>query len=145
MVEGFYKLPRILKDMLGNLLEEVNYDQRFKSLRIVGFIHSGLSSVMIQMDRPILYISRVSRSKQIDTCNSVVRFSTTVLPAIVSAWVYREIVNEVISVISNSENDTDDSDASWLDNCLTRSTLPPMPVTSTSTKGHDKVKEFSKK
>ncbi|KAI9483900.1 MAG: hypothetical protein EXX96DRAFT_606832 [Benjaminiella poitrasii] len=46
MVEMFYELPRTLKDMLDNLLEEVNYDQ----------------SVMIQIDRLTHYISRVSKN-----------------------------------------------------------------------------------
>ncbi|KAI8079476.1 hypothetical protein BDF21DRAFT_340072, partial [Thamnidium elegans] len=35
--EGFVKLPLILSDMLNNLLEKVNFDNRFHHLRTVIF------------------------------------------------------------------------------------------------------------
>ncbi|KAI9262828.1 hypothetical protein EDC94DRAFT_518465, partial [Helicostylum pulchrum] len=46
--EGFYKLPRTSKDMFDDLLEEVNFDDRSIT---IGFLHSGLSSTVIQLDR----------------------------------------------------------------------------------------------
>ncbi|KAG2209197.1 hypothetical protein INT47_005489 [Mucor saturninus] len=61
MNEGFYKLPRVLKDMLDSLLKEINFDHRSEAIRTVGFIHSGLSSTLIELNRPTKYISRVSR------------------------------------------------------------------------------------
>lgn len=56
MKESFYKLPRTLKDMLDYLLREINFDDRSKAIRTVGFIHSGLSSTLIELDRPTKYI-----------------------------------------------------------------------------------------
>jgi hypothetical protein len=42
MNEGFYKLPRILKDMLGCLLTQFNYDKRSTSLCTAGFLYFEL-------------------------------------------------------------------------------------------------------
>ncbi|KAI7904176.1 uncharacterized protein BX663DRAFT_432103, partial [Cokeromyces recurvatus] len=42
--EGFYKLPRVLRNMLDCLLERVNFDQRSTSVRTVGFLHAGLAA-----------------------------------------------------------------------------------------------------
>lgn len=57
MNDAFYKLPRTLKDTLDTLLEEINFDHRSEEIRTVSFIHSGLSSTLIQLDRPTKYIS----------------------------------------------------------------------------------------
>jgi hypothetical protein len=80
MNEGFYKLPRTLKDMLDSLLKEINFDHRSEAIRTVGFIHSGLSSTLIELDRPTKYISRVSRCKTLVISNFVDQFGPTVLP-----------------------------------------------------------------
>ncbi|KAI8072018.1 hypothetical protein BDF21DRAFT_439730 [Thamnidium elegans] len=82
--EGFLKLPYILKDMLDVLLEKVEYDDRSSLLRTVGFIHSGLSCTMVELDRPTTYISRVSRGNTIEISNSVSNFGSTVLSAMLS-------------------------------------------------------------
>lgn len=66
MNEGFYKLPRTLKDMLDYLLTQVDYNKRQASLRKVGFVHFGLASTLIELDRPTTYIAK---SIIIDGCN----------------------------------------------------------------------------
>lgn len=131
MNEGFYKLPRILKDMLDSLLKEINFDHRSEAIRTVGFIHSGLSSTLIELDRPTKYISRVSRSKTLVISNFVDQFGPTVLPVILSTWVCSEIVKEVFEIIS-SKNKSNENDIAWFDNCLERRPLPNMPTTSSS-------------
>ncbi|KAI7889393.1 uncharacterized protein EV154DRAFT_467451 [Mucor mucedo] len=85
--EGFLKLPYIFKDMLDVLLEKVGYDNRSSLLRTVGFIHSGLSCTMIELDRSTTDISRVSRGSTIEISNSVSNFGSTVLPAILCSWI----------------------------------------------------------
>ncbi|CEP10297.1 hypothetical protein [Parasitella parasitica] len=72
MKEGFFKLPRMLKDMLDVLLKKVEYDERTTEIRNVGLLHSGLSCTMVELDLPTAYISRVSRSQttQISNCTS---------------------------------------------------------------------------
>lgn len=126
MQEGLYKLPRVLKDMLDYLLQEINFDDRSKSIRTVGFLHSGLSSTMIELDRPTTYISRVSRSKAIAISPSVSKFGSTVLPALLSTWVCREIVKEVLQIVSSGDK-VNSNDISWFEDCLERPTLPQMP------------------
>lgn len=137
MEEGFYKPPRTLKDMFDVLLEEVDFDERSSRLRTVGFFHSGLSSTLIQLDRPTKRISRISRCETLEINSSVSRFGSTVLPVVLSVWTCYEIVTEVFTIIcSNDAVDADD--ISWFDNCLRRATLPNRPKASTSDETHQK-------
>ncbi|CEP13683.1 hypothetical protein [Parasitella parasitica] len=57
LYERMYKLPRALKDMLDRLYENMpnTYHLQYNQLRTVGFIHSGLNSQMISLDRPTMY------------------------------------------------------------------------------------------
>lgn len=92
----------------------------------MGFLHSGLSSTMIELDRPTTYISRVSRSKAITISPSVSKFGSTVLPALLPTWVCREIVKEVLQIVSSGDK-VNSNDISWFEDCLERPTLPQMP------------------
>ncbi|KAI8082179.1 hypothetical protein BDF21DRAFT_451587 [Thamnidium elegans] len=47
--EGFVKLPKRLKDTLGDILPKCDDN---KKLQAIGFIHSGLQSYVIRADRP---------------------------------------------------------------------------------------------
>lgn len=89
--------------MLYNVLEELEHDHRSILLRKVGFINYGLSSIMIQLVRPTMYVSRVTRSKTLIISSSADCFGTTVLPAIVSAWVSREIVIDMTDLIFHND------------------------------------------
>ncbi|CEG81738.1 hypothetical protein RMATCC62417_15900 [Rhizopus microsporus] len=131
MKEGFYKLPRMLKDMLDCLLQQINFDNRSTAICTVGFMHSGLSGTLIELDRPTKYISCISRSKALEISNSVTKSGSTVLPVILSTWVCCEIVKEVFEIISSSD-EVDANNVTWFDNCLERTAFPNMPKTSTS-------------
>lgn len=142
MNEGFYKLPRMLKDMLDCLLKEINFDHRSEAIRTVGFIHSGMSSTLIELDRPTKYISRISRCKTLVISNFVNQFGPTVLPVILSTWVCAEIVKEVFEIISSS-NKANENDITWFEDCLERKTLPNMPTTSPSSEtAQKKLKSY---
>ncbi|KAG1455988.1 hypothetical protein G6F56_006937 [Rhizopus delemar] len=129
--EGFLKLPYILKDMLDALLEKVEYDDRSSLLRTVGFIHSGLSCNMVELDRPVPYIYRVSRSNRVEISNSVLNFGSTVLPAMLSSWVCCEIVKEVLDIVLSNKKENS-NDTSWVIDCLERPPLPNTPATSST-------------
>ncbi|KAI8636323.1 hypothetical protein BD408DRAFT_426326 [Parasitella parasitica] len=144
MKEGFYKLPRALKDMLDNLLEEVKFDDRSTKIRTVGFIHSGLSSTLIQLDRPTKYISRISRCNTLVISNSVAQFGSTVLPVVLSTWVCCEMVKEVFEVVSEDNKEVDTNDLGVFDNFLEKVPLPAMPTTSTSTSTERAQKRLKK-
>ncbi|KAG1547275.1 hypothetical protein G6F46_009446 [Rhizopus delemar] len=114
MNEGFYKLPRILKDMLDCLLKEINFDHRSEAIRTVW-----------------LHPFWIVKSKALEISNSVTKFGSTVLPVILSTWVCSEIVKEVFEIIS-SNNEANENDVAWLDDCLERNSLPNMPTASAS-------------
>ncbi|KAG2194136.1 hypothetical protein INT47_004206 [Mucor saturninus] len=66
-------------------------------LRTVGFIHSGLNSLMISLDRPTMYVSRVTSHKSISIGTQISQFNS-LIPTIYSAWAYRKIVVEVMNM-----------------------------------------------
>lgn len=117
--------------MLDCLLQEINSDDRSTAIRTVGFIHSGLSSTLIELDRPTKYISRISRCNTLKISNSVVQFGSTVLPVILSTWVCCEMVKEVFKIVSQ-DKEVNEDDISLFDNFLERTPLPAMPTTSAS-------------
>ncbi|KAI8082440.1 hypothetical protein BDF21DRAFT_493174 [Thamnidium elegans] len=129
--EGFLNLSFIQKDMLDVLLEKVGYDDLFFFLRTVGFIHSGLSCTMVELDRPTSYISRVSRGNKIKISNSVLNFGSTVLPATLSSWICCEIIKEILDIIL-SDKEENPNDTSWVIKCLERPALPNTPTTPSS-------------
>ncbi|CEP12434.1 hypothetical protein [Parasitella parasitica] len=129
--EGFLKLPPyVLKDKLDVLLEKTGYDGCSSLLRTVGFIHSGLSCTMVELDRPTAYVSPpVSRGNTIEISNSVSNFGSTVLPAtMLSSSICCQIIKDVLdTVLSNKKQNQNDT--SWVNSCLER---PPLPSISSS-------------
>ncbi|CAO3661210.1 unnamed protein product [Rhizopus stolonifer] len=101
--DAFYKLPRTLKDMLDDLIE--TKPELTGSLQTVGFIHSGLSNTMLQVDRPTEYITRVTKHKIIEISHSIENFGATVLPSMLSAWMCAEIVNQVFQLFTSSSEE----------------------------------------
>lgn len=65
--ESYIKHSLILKDMLDNLLNEFIHYHRSTVLRVAGFFHTGLSSVLHQLARPVHDANR-SNEKQTIQC-----------------------------------------------------------------------------
>ncbi|KAG2236271.1 hypothetical protein INT48_008631 [Thamnidium elegans] len=110
--EGSKKLPECLKDMLDYLL--IKKDERTK-IQTVGFIHSGLESFFMTADRPKKYITRITKSNQVHISNDISNFGATVLPAIYSAWIAKEVVKTVQAVLHECADRNDTEDSIWLD------------------------------
>ncbi|CAO3644922.1 unnamed protein product [Mucor hiemalis] len=129
-----YLYERILYENMPN-----TYHMQYNQLRTVGFIHSGLNSQMISLDRPTMYVSRVTSYKSISIGTQISQFNS-LIPAIYSAWVCRKIVVEVMNRIKSLENNFLD-----LDTCLLNIPPPLTPVTSSSTETTATSKKLSKK
>ncbi|KAI9485246.1 MAG: hypothetical protein EXX96DRAFT_603610 [Benjaminiella poitrasii] len=142
MNKSFYKLTRILKDMLDYLLTQVNHDKRSTSLRTVGFLHSGLACTLIELDRPTAYISRVKRHRTIEISDNVSQFGATVLPSLMATWTCCAITKEILDIVSISNQNIDTDDNSWLDNCLGKPDTPFTPTTSSSTESARKRQKY---
>lgn len=84
LYERMYKLPRALKDILDRLYEKMpnTYHLQYNQLRTVGFIHSGLNSQMDTLDRPTMYVSRVTSYKSISIGTQISQFNS-LIPAII--------------------------------------------------------------
>lgn len=141
MEEGFVKLPKTLKDMLDQLIIRSNYDNDIMSkLRVVGLVHSGLSSTLLQADRPSRYITRIIRFKTLHVSDDINTFFQTVIPTLCSAIVVREIVKESLNLV-NSQHESDNED--WLDNCLTSTSSTIISETSSSPNRYAKKTKYS--
>ncbi|KAI8877374.1 hypothetical protein K501DRAFT_278513 [Backusella circina FSU 941] len=97
--EGFLKLPKCLKDMLDNILSKVDY---FTKVQTLGFIHSGLQSYLVRADRPTKYTTRIAKSRTYHISNDITEFGKSVLPAIYIAWVIKDIVAKMNTIIAEN-------------------------------------------
>lgn len=84
--------------MLGDLVK--SKPSMYKSLQTVGFIHSGLSSTMINVDRPTPNITRIIRQDPNVISHSIDHFGETVLPAMVSVWIATVIVESIFDILN---------------------------------------------
>lgn len=112
MEEGSKKLPKCLKDMLDHLLCKKN--DRLK-IQTIGFVHSGLESFFMTADRPVKYVTRINKSRSIHISNDISNFGSTVLPALYSAWIAKEVVKNVQDVLYLPVNCDNIEDSSWLE------------------------------
>ncbi|CEP18622.1 hypothetical protein [Parasitella parasitica] len=132
--EGYLKVPKTFKDMLDNLC--VLYpDVPFNQLEVVGYVHAGLFSQVLRVDRPTQYMTRVTRLEPSIIRNEVSYFGTSVLPAIYKSYIVREIVQKVQNICYTSNLSANTEDSSWLLNCVKRNRSDSLiPQTSTSKK-----------
>ena len=89
----------------------------YKCLQTVGFIHSGLSSTMLNVDRPTRNITRVTRQEPIVISHAIEHFGETVLPAMVSVWIATDIVKstfDILNVLPPPANGENEDDFSWM-------------------------------
>lgn len=83
MTEGSVKLPKVLKDMLDDLIIR-NGD--FKGLQTSGILYSGLIMQLITAYRPHRYVTRITRGKELRIPSSVEKFGAEVLLVLVQVW-----------------------------------------------------------
>ncbi|KAI9482854.1 MAG: hypothetical protein EXX96DRAFT_599565 [Benjaminiella poitrasii] len=129
LIEGCIKLPKCLKDMLNNIAMNI---QAVADIEVVGFIHSGLQSCLIRADRPTSYVTRITRAYSVHISSDISNFGPSVLPAMHSAWLAREIVKRVSLLPPTSLTAVSNADSSWLETYWTPSRPSVMPKTSTS-------------
>ncbi|KAG1379485.1 hypothetical protein G6F61_004902 [Rhizopus arrhizus] len=110
--EGSKKLPKCLKDMLDHLL--LKKDDRSK-IQTIGFVHSGLESFFMTADRPVKYATRIIKSRRTHISNDISGFGSTILPALYSAWMAKEVVKSVQDVLYASVECDNVENSSWLD------------------------------
>ncbi|KAG0931857.1 hypothetical protein G6F57_012002 [Rhizopus arrhizus] len=89
----------------------------YKSLQTVGFIHSGLSSTLLNVDRPTRNITRITRQEPIVISYAIEHFGETVPPAMVSVWIATDIVKNIFDILNvppPPANDENEGDFSWI-------------------------------
>lgn len=143
--EGFIKLPKCLKDMLDNLAVKTEFKN---DIEVVGYLHSGLQSLLLRADRPTSYITRITRDRSVHISSNISEFGLTVLPSLYSAWLTREIVKRVSLLITSPTViiNNNESDSSWLENYWKpNNSLLITPETSTSSDTSRRKKKFKTK
>lgn len=143
IIDGGVKLPKALKDMLDNLV--FNNNGSYESLGTLGLQQSGLNMSLIIADKPSLYITRITRLKQLAFPSEVRLFGKQVLPLLVLIWQFKQLILKTQQhILSNQSSTQKNSD--WLQTCLlddTNNTV--VPVTSTSTEYVSKKRKSNMK
>ncbi|CAG8544423.1 11317_t:CDS:10, partial [Paraglomus brasilianum] len=77
LAEGSLKLPKMLRDMLMKLSEQVKWQQEIVSkLETIGYVHNGTVLMIMSIDNPVGYVTRVTRSDFFEIPESVEFFSS---------------------------------------------------------------------
>ncbi|CAI2184545.1 6409_t:CDS:2 [Funneliformis geosporum] len=81
------KMPKMMKDQFDNLCIHMgSKEKKVRKLETIRFIHAGLSVLLLRLDSPARYVSRISRSKMLIILSNISKFCKGVLPAIILAW-----------------------------------------------------------
>jgi len=100
------KAPKMMKDQFDDLCTRVKLREKIvRNLMTIGFIHAGLSVLLLTLDSPTGYICRISRSKMLTVPSTVSEFGTRALPAIVLAWKAKKIVSNVIEMMTQNDDE----------------------------------------
>ncbi|RCH79374.1 hypothetical protein CU097_001927 [Rhizopus azygosporus] len=94
-------------------------------------------------DRPVKYATRIIKSRRIHISNDISGFDSTILPAICSAWIAKEVVKKVQDVLHEPVECDNTEDSSWLDDYWDDGKINAIiPETSTSSdlRGGKKIK-----
>jgi len=132
--EGGLKTPKMLKDQFDNLCTCVeSSEEKVRSLETIGFIHAGLSVLLLRLDSPAGYTCRISRTKMLTFPSTISEFGTKALPIILLAWKAKKIVSNVIKTMEQNDDDEDSLEA--LQNSCENNATPP----STPRRKHEKI------
>ncbi|CAG8597602.1 9468_t:CDS:10 [Ambispora gerdemannii] len=128
MVQKFYerglKTPKMMNDQFDDLCIHMgSKEKKVRKLETIGFIHAGLSVLLLRLDSPAGYVSRISRSKMLTIPSNISEFCKGVLPAIILAWKAKKIVSNVIEMMN--ENDEENPLQALQQSCENTSILSP--------------------
>ncbi|CAH1767987.1 9770_t:CDS:2, partial [Entrophospora sp. SA101] len=106
------KTPKMIKDMFYHLCIAVDWDeQKIRKIETIGFLHAGLTMMMLRLDSPSGYTCRITRSKTFIIPSQVAEFGAKALPAILLAWVAKTIVANTIHLVEQGdENDINEEE-----------------------------------
>ncbi|CAB5201105.1 unnamed protein product [Rhizophagus irregularis] len=100
--EGGLKLPKVLKDMLLNLMEKICWnDEARKKIQTVGIIHGGLMMTIAYIDNPMGYICRLRRSDLMEVPDVAEKFES-ILTILASVLNIKSVVRETIKIVQRS-------------------------------------------
>ncbi|RGB28441.1 hypothetical protein C1646_819106 [Rhizophagus diaphanus] len=118
------KTPKMMKDQFDDLCIHMgSKEKKVRKLETIGFIHAGLSVLLLRLDSPAGYVSRISRSKMLTIPSNISEFCKGVLPAIILAWKAKKIVSNVIEMMN--ENDEENPLQALQQSCENNSLLSP--------------------
>lgn len=80
------------------------------SLQTVGFIHSGLASIMVLVHGPTEYTIRVTMHKTVEISNYIENYGATILPSMLSAGLFKELMNWVLQLFTSLSEEAEKRD-----------------------------------
>ncbi|CAO3643431.1 unnamed protein product [Cunninghamella blakesleeana] len=103
--DGKFKLPKILKEMLLQLI--TFSPSNVNKLKTVGYSIMGTKINMIYMDIPKGYICRISRSKPLYFPTISSQLIRMMIPLLSLSWNGKKIMNESFKLLSEEDEDID--------------------------------------
>ncbi|KAI9274632.1 hypothetical protein BDA99DRAFT_432095 [Phascolomyces articulosus] len=97
MIESNLKLPRLLKDMLCELVYES--PSKIRDTKVAGFIISGLNLTLIVMDSPAGCLTRVSKIGPLAYPTTPEVFAKKMIPLLMLTWQVKSLMKESVRLI----------------------------------------------
>ncbi|CAJ0839585.1 7469_t:CDS:2, partial [Entrophospora sp. SA101] len=100
--ESSLKIPKVLKDMLYDLHQHVNFDEdSLRKMETIGFAHAGLKVIMLRLDSPTGYVCRVLRTNMFEIPSNIKEFGSKALNVLVMALKAKLIVQKNIELLEH--------------------------------------------
>ncbi|KAG2177125.1 hypothetical protein INT43_007781 [Umbelopsis isabellina] len=102
MIESGLKAPKILKDMINNLVALCQHEEdRVVKLRTIRFIHSELVMEILIMDVPQGYVARLTKSVEYMIPQPISNVNAQLLPLLSVLISIQLLILQVIDIVEN--------------------------------------------
>ncbi|ORX53067.1 hypothetical protein DM01DRAFT_1049958 [Hesseltinella vesiculosa] len=116
LAEAGLKLPKVLKDMLADLIDSTdNSIDKARKLETLGLVSYGLSLTMLRLDFPCGYVCRLTRTNSINIITSTCRQTCkSLIQCLCMIWMAKAMIVSTKAIVE----DVMDKEENWIQNCI---------------------------
>jgi len=104
--ESGLKLPKMMRDMFISLCKNTNWDKKkMEEIETIGYVHGGLALMIMTLDLPSGYITRLTKSDLYYIPEDLGLFSKAI-ELITAVWKSKKIVTRTMEILQRTEKDS---------------------------------------
>ncbi|CAG8662110.1 8669_t:CDS:2, partial [Diversispora eburnea] len=103
--ESGLKLPKMMRDMFVSLCKKTDWDpEKMEKMETVGHIHGGLVLMIMTLDLPAGYVTRINKSELYRIPEDIESFNDAI-ELITAVWKSKMRVVNTMALLNNTEKD----------------------------------------